>query len=130
MSLLNLLETRESLGKLESFFNGFWLSKTKLGCLREARRNLLSSGRSKENARHFFLCAQTIVDKDIQVTGTVTWQARPKMLIRASGDQKIVIADTLLLLNSPGGFLMLLLTSRQRRTGSFWLPQNGGGVIH
>jgi hypothetical protein len=57
--------------------------------LGEARRDLLPQGRSKENARHFSLCAQTIVDEDIRVTGTVTWQARPKMLMRANGDHKL-----------------------------------------
>ncbi len=95
--------------------------------LGEASRDLLPRGRSKENARHFSLCAQTIVDEDIRVTGTVTWQARPQMLMRANGDHKLWLLVLHCYTNSPGGFGKLLPTSRQSLPGPFWLLKRMGG---
>ncbi len=73
-----MLETRESPETFESFLNGFLGKLMVFGffgsarLLIEAHRNLLPSGGYKENANHFF-SDKTIVDKDIRVTGTVTW---------------------------------------------------------
>jgi hypothetical protein len=85
----NLPETREILEKFETFFNKLLGFPRSSWAIERNWRELLPHGRSKENANHFSLFAQTIVDEDIQFTGTVTWQARPKMLIRASGDHKL-----------------------------------------
>ncbi len=47
VSLLDLLETRESLEKFDSFLNGFWLSQTELGC----RNVILKRGVDTYHAR-------------------------------------------------------------------------------
>jgi hypothetical protein len=59
---------------LNAFFDQIFREKQESGGNRGNSQIQPPHGGSKKNATQFFLCAQTIVDKDIRVTVTGMWR--------------------------------------------------------